>query len=79
MSSDDLVKLTDEGIKWMVKRVSSEMFTVKQVSRSYGITERRVQQLTKMYRDTGEFLKLNQSRRPKTHLSDEQKAISDSG
>ena len=55
MSSDDMVKLTDEGIKWMVKRVSSENFTVKQASRTYGITERRVQQLTKMYRDTGDF------------------------
>ena len=77
MSSDDMVKLTDEGIKWMVKRVSSENFTVKQASRTYGITERRVQQLTKMYRDTGEFPKLNPNRRPKTHLSDEQKAIID--
>ena len=77
MSSDDMVKLTDEGIKWMVKRVSSENFTVKQASRTYGITERRVQQLTKMYRDTGEFSKLNPNRRPKTHLSDEQKAIID--
>ena len=70
LSSDDIVKLTDEGIKWTVKRVRSENFTVKQASLTYRITERRVQQLTKMYRDTGEFPKLNPNRRPKTHLSD---------
>jgi transposase len=75
MSLDDLVKLTDENIRWMVKRVSSANFTVKQASRTYRITERRVQQLTKMYRDTGEIPKLNPNRRQKTHLSDEQEVI----
>ena len=53
------VKLTGEGIKWMVKRESSENFTVRQASRTYGITERRVQQLTKMYRDTDGDLSLS--------------------
>ncbi len=41
MSSEDLVKLTNEDIKWMVKRVSSGKFTVKQASLIYGVTERR--------------------------------------
>jgi hypothetical protein len=65
MSPDDMVKLTDEYIRWMVKRVSSGNFTVKQASRTCGIKERRVQQLTKMYRDTGEIPKLNTNRRQK--------------
>lgn len=47
-SSDDMVKLTDDDIRWMVKRVSSGNFTVKQASWTYGITKRRVQQLTKI-------------------------------
>ena len=72
-----MVKLTDEYISRMVKRVSSGNFTVKQASRTYGITGRRVQQLTKVYRDTGKVPTLNPNRRPKTHLSDEQKAIID--
>ena len=53
MSSEDMVKLTNEDIRWMVKRVSSGYFTVKKASEIYGITERRVQQLTKIYHDTG--------------------------
>jgi len=77
MSSDDLVKLTDEDIRWMVKRVSSGNFTVKQASWTYGITERRVQQLTKIYRDTGKIPKLKTNRRPKTHLCGAQKATID--
>ena len=52
MSSEGMVKLTNEDIKWMVKRVSSGNFAVKQASWIYGVTERRVQQLVKMYRDT---------------------------
>ena len=72
-----MVKLSNEYINRMVKRVSSGNFTVKQASQTYGITERRVQQLTKVYRDTGEVPTLNPNRRMKTHLSDEQKAIID--
>jgi hypothetical protein len=54
----------------MVKRVSSGNFTVEHASQIYGITVRIVQQLTKMYRDTGEIPKLKQNRRPKMHLGD---------
>ena len=48
MSSNDMVKLTDGNIRRMVKRGSSGNFTIEQASRTYGITERRVQQLTKI-------------------------------
>ncbi len=70
-----MVKLTDDGLKGMIKRVTSGDFTAKKASRIYGITECRAQQLTKMYRDTWEISKLNSHSRPKTYLSDEQKVI----
>ncbi|MFV9676757.1 MAG: hypothetical protein ACNYVW_03800 [Methanosarcinales archaeon] len=41
------------------------------------MTERRVQQLTKNYRDAEEVPALNPNSRSRTHLSDEQKAIID--
>lgn len=46
-------------------------FTLKKASPIYGITECRVQQLTKICRDTGEVPALNLNRRPNAHLSDE--------
>ena len=61
--------------EWCHKReimhVSSGDFTVKNASAIYGITECRVQQLTKIYRDTGEVQVLNPNRRPNAHLSDD--------
>jgi putative transposase len=73
MSSDGMVKLTNEEIKWLIIHVGSGFFTVKKASQFYGVTERRVQQLIKMHRDTGEIPRLNPKRRPKTCLSVEQK------
>ncbi len=75
MPSDGMVKLTNEDIKWMVRRVNSRKFTVKTVSRIYGVTARRVQQLAKMYRDTGEIPMLNPHRRPRTYLSYDQRVV----
>jgi hypothetical protein len=68
MSSDDMVKLANEEIKWMVRRVNTGIITVKSASCIYGVSERRVQQLTKMYRDTGVIPTLKPNRRPKTYL-----------
>jgi putative transposase len=75
MPSDGMVKLTNEDIKWLVMRVNSGFFTVKKAAQVYGVTERRVQQLTKMHRDTGEIPRLSPNRRPKTSLSADQKAV----
>jgi hypothetical protein len=77
MSSYDMVKLTKEDIRGILKRASFWDFSVKNASAIYGITERRIQQLTKIYCDIVEDPTLNPNRRPKTHLSDEQKAIID--
>ena len=74
-----LVKLTNEDIKWLVIRVNSGFFTVKKAARVYEVTERRVQQLVKMYRDNGVMPRLNPNRRPKTCLTEEQKAVIDEG
>jgi hypothetical protein len=76
MSSNDLVKLMDENISGrMVKRVNSWNFTIEQASWIYGITERRVQQLTKIYRNTGEIPKLKPNRRPKMHRRDNNRKL----
>jgi transposase len=74
MPSDGMVKLTNEEIKWLISRVKSGFFTVKQAAHVYGVTERRVQQLIKMHRETGEIPRLDPKRRPKTCLSGDQKA-----
>lgn len=51
ISTNGIVILTNGDIKWIVRRVRSGNFTVKKVAQIYGVTERRVQQLTKIYRD----------------------------
>lgn len=73
MPFEGMVKLTDEDIKWMVRRVSSGFFTVKKAAQIYGVTERRIQQKTKMYRDTGVVPTLNPKSRLKTYLRDDQR------
>ena len=45
------------------------------MARLYGVSQRRVQQLVKIYRDTGEYPVLNPKRRPKRYLTDEEKDI----
>ena len=55
MPSDGMVKLTNEEIKWLIRRVESGFFTVKQAAHVYRVTERRVQQLIKMHRERGSF------------------------
>ncbi|HUV80837.1 MAG TPA: hypothetical protein VMW40_08495 [Candidatus Bathyarchaeia archaeon] len=72
-----MVKLTNEDIKWLVIRVCSGFFTVKKAARVYGVTERRVQQLVRRYRDTGVIPRLSPNRRPKTSLTEEQKVVID--
>jgi hypothetical protein len=74
MPSDGMVKLTNEDIKWLIIRVGSGFFTVNKAAQVYGVTERRVQQLIKLHRETGEIPRLNPKRRPKTCLSVDQKA-----
>ncbi len=71
-----MVKLTDKNIKWIIRHIEIQKDeTTKSISIMYKISERRVQQLRKEYKDTGEIPRLITSRRPKTELSDKDKQI----
>ena len=68
-----MVKLNKSKIKWLVKQVCRNGRLPSEVAKVYDLNTRRVQQLVKYYKDTGEFLLLNKQRRPKTSLPDYQK------
>ncbi len=72
-----MVKLNNKIIKWIVKNVSKDRISTKDAADIYNITQRRVQQLTKKYSETGEIPKLSWNRRPKTDLTKEQKQVID--
>jgi len=67
-----MVKLTDKKIKWAVKQVINKGESTEVVATIYGVSMRRIQQLVKYYRETGEYPMLDKKRRPKTHLSDDE-------
>ena len=70
-----MVKLTDKKIKWAVKEVINKDESTELVAAIYGVSRRRIQQLVKCYRETGEYPMLDKKRRPKTHLSGDEKRI----
>lgn len=62
-----MTKLTDKKIRFICRHSEDKSdWTNKELARQYGITERRVQQLVREYRESGEFPKLTPSRRPKS-------------
>lgn len=72
-----MTKLTDKKIRFICRH-SEDIgdWTNKELATQYGITERRVQQLVRKYRETGEYPKLSRSRRPKgPPLTTEEKDI----
>ena len=70
-----MVKLTDKKIRHIINQVVKHKKSTKTMARLYGVSQRRVQQLVKIYRDTGEYPVLNSRRRPKRYLTDEEKEI----
>jgi len=70
-----MVKLTNKKIKWAVKPVINKGESTELVAAIYGVSRRRIHQLMKYYMETGEYPMLDKKRRPKTHLSDEEKRI----
>ncbi len=60
MSSDEMVKLTNEYTRLIQKPASSRDYSVKKDSEIHGITEFRVKQQTKSNRDTEEVPAWNQ-------------------
>lgn len=72
-----MTKLTDKKIKFICKhRIDIGDWTNKRLAIQFNVTERRIQQLVKEYKETGKYPKLNQSRRPKgPPLNEEEKQI----
>ena len=71
-----MVKLTDKNIKWIIRHTEIQKDeTTESISVMYKISQRRVQQLRKEYKETGKIPRLIESRRPKTELSDYDKEI----
>ncbi len=70
-----MVKLTNKKIKWAVNQVITGKKSTKSVANIYKVSQRRIQQLVKIYKDTGEYPQLKMNRRPRTYLTDEQKEI----
>ena len=73
-----MTKLTNRKIRWIVRHCAEiGDFSTIEAAHIYGITARRVQQLLKRYRETGEVPVLKKERRPKTSLSEQQERIID--
>ncbi len=70
-----MVKLTNKQIKYIINQVVKHKKSTKTMAHLYGVTQRRVQQLVQIYRETGEYPVLNPKRRPKRYLTDEEKDI----
>jgi len=70
-----MVKLTNKKIKWAVNQVVTSKKSTKSVANIYKVSQRRIQQLVKIYKDTGEYPQLKMNRRPRTYLTDEQKEL----
>jgi len=48
-----MVKLTDKKIRWAVKQVVKEYRETEIIAKTYNVSRRRIQQLTKEYKETG--------------------------
>jgi putative transposase len=70
-----MVKLTNKKIRWVINHVIKHKKSTKSIAQIYGVSQRRIQQLVKIYKDTGEYPTLNPTRRPRTYLSEEEKDI----
>ena len=70
-----MVKLNNKGIRWLINQVIKEGKRCSDVAWVYNLSTRRVQQLVKEYKDTKKYPELKKERRPRTFLSDEQKAV----
>lgn len=75
----EVTKLTDKKIRFLCRHiVDVEDWSVGEIAIQYGVTERRVRQLAKKYRETGEVPRLDRSRRPRgPPLTKEEKRVID--
>ncbi|GEM_PF-3874703 len=71
-----MVKLSDRKIRRIVRHCHIKKDgSTKEAARIYGVSVRRIQQIVKEYKERGEMPVLKKERRPRTHLTDEQKEI----
>ncbi len=70
-----MVKMTNRrirlGIDWVLKKGEA----VNEVAKNFKVSTRRIEQLVKVFKETGEYPVLNPKRRPKIQLTEEQKEI----
>ncbi|MFQ6088064.1 MAG: DDE-type integrase/transposase/recombinase, partial [Candidatus Methanofastidiosia archaeon] len=74
-SNEIMVKLANRRIKWAIDQVVKHKRSTKSIANIYNVSQRRIQQLVKLYKDTGEYPELKMKGRPKTYLSEEQKEV----
>lgn len=72
-----MVKLNKKRVKWLVDQVLKNNKKPGEINSVYGISERRVQQLVKLYNETKKYPELKKERRPKTLLVLEQEQAID--
>ena len=70
-----MTKLNKKRVKWLIDQIVKNNKKPKDICAVYDITERRVQQLIKSYRETKKYPGLKSNRRPKTNLSYEQEQV----
>ena len=72
-----MTKLSDKKIRWICRHVVDiGDWDKSQMASHYGVSVRRVEQLVKSYRDTGQFPELKKNRRPKAPpLTREEKEV----
>jgi len=72
-----MAKLNNKKIKYIIDSRIKDKHSAEDLSDIYKITPRWIQILVWKYKQTGEYPKMNHKRRPKTELTDEQKALID--
>jgi len=70
-----MVKMTNRRIKLGINWVLKNGEGTDSVAKNFNVSQRRIQQFVKQFKETGEYPVLNPKRRPKTHLTDDQKKI----
>ena len=74
-----MTKLNNKKIKWAINQVIKDAKKPSEIAEIYDVSKRWIQALVKKYKVTRTYPTMNWKRRPKVHLTDEQKALIDKG
>ncbi len=69
-----MTKLNTSRVKWLTRQVIRHGRKPSEVASVYGVSVRRVQQLIRHFKKNCTMLEIKKERRPKTFLTEEQKA-----